>query len=44
MKVDKDYNITRTKREAENLHYVSEALQRVEHDLHTHLMHLRRIP
>ncbi|MDK3073209.1 BrnA antitoxin family protein [Sedimentitalea sp. JM2-8] len=34
----------RTRREAENIYYVNEALQRLEYDLHTHLNHMRRIP
>ena len=36
--------VKRTKREAENTHYVTEALLRLEHDLHTHLNRQRRIP
>lgn len=34
----------RTKREAENVYYVQDALERLEYDLHTHLNHMRRIP
>ena len=44
MKQHRDGQVKRTRREAENLHYVTEAMRRVEYDLHTHLHHLRRIP
>jgi len=44
MKKDRDGQKKRTKQEAENLHYVTEAMRRVEYDLHTHINYLKRIP